>query len=86
MKCGKIINFEFFHLKSGNTTLVNGASEYKEKKVNGYTPYLKILKSHDIILDQEKRKKIILSKMNSICNAKKLKNYFNNKLVEEVIN
>ena len=56
----KIINFEFFHFKSGNTTLVNGASEYKEKKVNGYTPYLKILKSHDIILDQEKRKKIIL--------------------------
>ncbi len=82
----KIINFDFFHLKSGNTTLVNGVYEYKEKRVNNYKSYLKIIKSQNITLDQEKRKKITLRKMNSICRARKLKSYFNHKLVEEVIN
>ena len=82
----KIINFDYFHLKSGNTTLVNTINEYQSKKVSGYKSYLKILQSNDIILDQEKRKKIILNKMNRVCNSKKLKKYFNDKLVEEVVN
>ena len=82
----KIINFSFFHLQSSNLILIDGINEDKIKKVNSFKSYLKILKSKNIVLDQEKRKKIIIKRMNSICNSKKLKNNFNEKLIEEVVN
>ena len=82
----KVINFNFFHLQSGNLTLIDGTNEDKIKKINSFKSYLSILKSQNIILDQEKRKNIIISKMNNICNARKLKNNFNEKLIEEVVN
>ena len=40
----------------------------------------------NIILDHEKRKTIITNKMNSICNTKQLKNYFDERLIDEVVN
>jgi len=82
----KIINFNFFHLQSGNLTLIDGIKEDKIKKVNNFKSYLNALKSKNIFLDQEKRKNIILKKMNSICNSRRLKNNFNEKLIEEVVN
>jgi len=82
----KIINFDFFHLQSGNLTSVDETNDEKIKKVNNFNSYLNILKSQNIILDQEKRKSLIINKMNSICNARKLKNNFDEKLVEEVVN
>ena len=82
----KIINFNFFHLQSSNLTLVDETNEKKVKKIDNFKSYLKLLKSQNIILDQEKRKTIILRKMNHICNSRKLKNNFNEKLIEEVIN
>ena len=82
----KIINFNFFHLQSNNLTLIDGINEDKVKKINSFKSYLSTLKSQNIILDQEKRKEIIVKKMNNICNAKKLKNEFNTKLLEEVVN
>jgi len=82
----KIINFNFFHLQSSNLTLIDGTKEDKIKKINSFKSYLSILKSKNIILDQEKRKNIMVKKMNSICNARKLKNHFNEKLIEEVVN
>ena len=82
----KIINFSFFHLRSGNLTLIDEINENKLKKINNFKSYSNLLKSKNIILDQEIRKKIILRKMNSICNSRKLKNNFNEKLIEEVVN
>ena len=82
----KIVNFDFFHLKSSNLTLIDETNEKKLKKINNFKSYLNFLKSQNIILDQEKRKTIILKKMNNICNARKLKNNFNEKLIEEVVN
>jgi len=82
----KIINFNFFHLQSGNLTLIDGIKEDKIKKVNSFKSYLNALKSKNIFLDQEKRKNIILKKMDSICNSRRLKNNFNKKLIEEVVN
>ena len=58
----KIINFNFFHLQSGNLTLIDGIKEDKIKKVNNFKSYLNALKSKNIFLDQEKRKNIILKK------------------------
>ena len=82
----KIISFNFFHLKSGNLTSIDGTNEDKIKKISSFKSYLNILKSQNIILDQEKRKNIVIKKMNSICNTRQLKNNFNEKLIEEVIN
>ena len=82
----KVINFNFFHLQSTNLTSIDETDENKQKKVSNFKSYLSLLKSKNIILDQEQRRKIIVKKMNNICNSKNLKNYFNEKLVEEVVN
>ncbi len=82
----KVINFKFFHLQSSNITFIEGNNEDKIKKISNYSSYEKILKSENIILDQEKRKNIIIKKMKKICNSKKLKDNFNEKLIEEVVN
>ena len=82
----KLVNFNFFHLKSGDLTSIDGINETKSKKINNFKSYLNILKSQNIILDQEKRKNMVIKKMDSICNIRKLKNNFNEKLIEEVVN
>jgi len=82
----KVINFNFFHLQSNNLTFADETNGEKQKKVNNFKSYLSILKSKNIVLDQEKRKTIILRKFNNICNSRKLKNNFNEKLIEEVVN
>ena len=82
----KIINFDFFHLKSNNLTFADEINSEEQKKVNNFESYLNLLKSENIVLDQEKRKTIITKKFNNICNSRKLKNNFNEKLIEEVVN
>jgi glycyl-tRNA synthetase beta chain len=82
----KIINFNFFHLKSHNLTFSDDINSGGQRKINNYKSYLNVLKSQKIVLDQEKRKKIIIKKFNNICSSKKLKNHFNEKLIEEVVN
>jgi len=83
---GKVIDFNFFHLKSSNQIFIETTKEDKAKKVSNFTSYSNILNAQNIVLDQEKRKKIILNKMNKVCNSRKLKNNFNEKLIEEVVN
>ena len=59
---------------------------YKKcEKIRSYHPY-PVLKSEEIILDQEKRKEIILKKMNKVCDSRNLQNNFNEKLIQEVVN
>tara|TARA_B100001123_G_scaffold222388_1_gene250491 strand:- start:4497 stop:6563 length:2067 start_codon:yes stop_codon:yes gene_type:complete len=82
----KLINFDFFHLKSSDLTIVGEASDEKQKKVNNFKSYLNVLKTQNIVLDQEKRKQIVTKKFRNICNTKNLKNSFNEKLINEVIN
>ena len=82
----KIINFDFYHLKSSNHIVIDGPNKEIIKKISNFKSYLTVLKSQNIILDQNIRKKIIVKKMNSICNSKKLKKISNEKLIEEVVN
>tara|TARA_B100000700_G_scaffold328184_1_gene445142 strand:- start:861 stop:2927 length:2067 start_codon:yes stop_codon:yes gene_type:complete len=82
----KVINFNFFHLQSSNLTTIEGISGEKLKKIKSFKSYLNLLKTQNIILDQNKRKNLIIKKMNAICKNKQLKENFNEKLVEEVIN
>ena len=58
----KVINFDFFHLHSSNTTLIDGVKEEKVIKIRNFKDYVKILKSQNIILDQDERKKLIEKK------------------------
>jgi glycyl-tRNA synthetase beta chain len=82
----KLVDFSFYHLKSGNLILIDGVNDEKIKKVSNFKTYLKILNSENIILDQKKRKDIIIKKMSALCNSKQIKNNFNEKLIEEVVN
>ena len=82
----KVINFNFFHIKSSDLISIDTQNEDKTKKINNFKSYLNTLKTQDIILDQEKRKKLIINKMGKICALKNLKNNFNEKLIEEVVN
>ena len=82
----KVIDFNFFHLKSSNLIFMDEMNTEKQKKVNNFKNYLTILKLQNIILDQEKREEIILRKFKNICNSRELKNHFDEKLIEEVVN
>jgi len=82
----KIIDFSFFHLKSDNLTSIYLGGDEKKQKVNNFKSYLNILKLHNIILDQEERRNIIIKKMNHICASRSFKNTFDEKLIEEVVN
>ena len=82
----KVINFTFFHIQSSNLTFIDGIKEEQTRKINSFKSYLSILKSQNIILNQEERKNIIIKRMNSICNSRGLKSSFNEKLIEEVVN
>ena len=82
----KVINFNFFHLQSSNLMLIDEMSTIKSKSVSNFKMYLQVLKSQKIILDRENRKEIVVKKMNDICNSRDLKNSFNSKLIEEVVN
>jgi len=81
-----VINFNFFHLHSNNLTYINEIDSDKGKKVNDFKSYQNLLKSKNIILEQEKRKNLIKKKIDNFCNSRKLQNKFNEKLVEEVVN
>jgi len=82
----KIVNFNFYHLKSNNLIFIDDVSDAKPKKINNFNSYLKIIESQNIILNHKKRKDMILKKMDRICDGKKLIKFFNNKLLEEVVN
>ena len=82
----QIVDFKFFHLKSSNLISFDAVDDLKIKKINSFKAYIDALKSHNIILDQEKRKNLIIKKMNNICNTRNLKSNFNEKLVDDVVN
>ena len=82
----KTINFNFFHLNSNNLTSIDEMTKEKEVKINSYKSYLSLLKKNNIILDNEKRKKIILSLFFKICKRRQFKNEFDQKLIQEVSN
>ena len=54
--------------------------------MSNFNTYIATLKSQNIILDHEERKKIINKKFNTICASRNLKNNFNENLIEEVVN
>ncbi|MDC2970381.1 glycine--tRNA ligase subunit beta [Candidatus Pelagibacter sp.] len=82
----KVINFEFHHLISSNSTFIDQDLEEKKKVFKDFKEYEKFFEKKGIIVDQNKRLKIINQCFKKILNQKKLKINENPKLLEEVVN
>lgn len=80
------VNFDFYHLKSSNKIYVGGPYNEKAVIIKNISQYFSVLKYKNIILDQEVRKKMVLTGLASIFKKTKCEDQPNPKLVEEVTN
>ncbi|OUV60085.1 MAG: glycine--tRNA ligase subunit beta [Candidatus Pelagibacter sp. TMED128] len=82
----KKLTFKYQHLESTDNVIIEQDLITKSKKIKNFKEYFSFLKSNEIILDQNLRKKIILQKFNSISKLKNYKEQYNERLLEEVVN
>ena len=80
------VNFDFYHLKSSNKIYVSGPYDEKVVTIKNISQYFSVLKDKSIILDQEVRKKMVLTGLTSVFKKSKCEDLPNPKLVEEVTN
>tara|TARA_Y100000590_G_scaffold465240_1_gene636969 strand:+ start:1688 stop:3766 length:2079 start_codon:yes stop_codon:yes gene_type:complete len=83
---GKKLEFNFHHLKSSNFTFIDKNLEEKIKIFNKYSSYNSFFKSKGIIIDHEKRKKVISDNLKKLSEKKNLKIDLHERLLEEVTN
>ncbi len=82
----KKLNFKFHHIVSCNTTFIDKEFEEKKKIFNNYKSYEKFFFQQGIIINHEKRKKIIEKEFEKILIKKNLKVQNEKKLLDEVVN
>ncbi len=82
----KVINFKFHHLISSNSTFVNKDLEDKKKIFLNFKIYEKFFQKQEIIINQNKRLKIINRQFSKILNKRKLTINDNPRLLDEVVN
>ena len=82
----KILNFEFHHLVSSNSTFVDKDLEEKKKSFENFKKYEKFFEKQKIYINQNKRLKIIEQSFSKLLKKKKLKINENPKLIDEVVN
>ena len=82
----KIINFEFHHLNSSNSTFIDKDLEDKKKSFENFKTYEKFFEKQKIFINQNKRLRIINQYFSKILNKNKLKINENPKLMDEVVN
>ena len=80
----KVINFEFHHLISSNSTFTDKDLEEKKKPFKNFKEYEKFFEKQGIIVDQNKRLKIINRFFYKILNKKRLKINENSKLPDSL--
>ncbi len=83
---GKKINFEFDHLQTTDSIIIEQDLTIKSSKIKNFKDYNVFLKSNKIILDHNEREKIILNKIKKVSQSKDYKKGINPHLLEEVIN
>ena len=83
---GKKITFQFDHLESSGSIIIEQDLVSKSKKVKNYKEYCSFLKSNNIVLDHNERENIVLKKFSTISKLKNYKENYNLKLLEEVVN
>ena len=82
----KKLTFNFHHLSSSNLTFVDKEFEEKKRTFYDFKSYESFFKKEGIIIDQDKRKKIIERWFEKILIKKNLKIIDNQRLLEEVVN
>ena len=82
----KKLTFNFHHLPSSNLTFIDKEFEEKKRKFYDFKSYESFFKKEGIIIDQDKRKKIIEREFEKILIKKNLKIIDNQRLLEEVVN
>ena len=82
----KKLTFNFHHLSSSNLTFVDKEFEEKKRTFYDFKSYESFFKKEGIIIDQDKRKKIIERGFEKILIKKNLKIIDNQRLLEEVVN
>ena len=82
----KVINFEFYHISSSNSTYVDKDFEEKKKIFTDFKSYEKYFKKLGTLVDQSKRKNLINKEFLRILSKKKLMIKDNPILFDEVIN
>ena len=82
----KKLTFHFHHMVSSNSTYIDKDFEEKKKIFHDFKSYEEFFRNEGIIVNHDKRKKIIEKEFEKILIKKNLKIKDNNKLIEEVIN
>ncbi len=82
----KIISFKFHHLVSSNQTFLDKDFEDKKRSFENFMKYEKFFENNAVIINQNKRLKIINKSFSKILEKKGLKININPKLMDEVIN
>jgi len=82
----KIISFKFHHLVSSNLTFIDKDFEDKKRSFESFKKYEKFFENNGVIINQNKRLKIINKLFSKILGKKGLKIYENSKLMDEVVN
>ncbi len=81
----KTIEFKFYHITSSNFTYADKDFEDKKKIFTDFESYEKFFHKQGVVIDQNKRKKIIKKSFEKILKKKKLKIQENLKLFNEVV-
>ena len=81
----KIINFQFHHLNSSNSTYIDKDFEDKKKIFTDFKAYEKYFKNRNSIVNQNKRKELINREFKKILDKRKLTINDNEKLLDEVV-
>ena len=82
----KVINFEFHHISSSNSTYIDKDFEDKKKIFVDFKSYEKYFKKQGTLVNQNKRMKLINKEFSKILTKKKLMIQDNPSLMDEVIN
>ena len=82
----RTIDFEFHHIRSSNLSYIDKEFEDKKKSFVDFKTYELFFKKLGIVVDQNKRKEIIIREFKKISAKKKLVIQDNLKLLDEVIN
>ena len=82
----KIVSFKFHHLTSSNLTFLDKDFEEKKRSFENFKKYEKFFEDNGVIINQNKRLKIINKSFLKILGKKGLKINENPKLIDEVVN
>ena len=82
----KIIDFKFYHLYSSNSTYIDKDFEDKKKIFVNFKTYEKYFENQGIIIDHDKREKLISKQFSKILNKNHLTIQDNFRLMDEVVN